>query len=382
MRPRLLTRRSARNRPSDAHDPPHPGRLPGRRPAVARRAQHHRAALRATAARCSTGSGFASPPVWTTSPLPATELDTMLAIAEQKGVDGLHARHLRGRYHPGGRSRFWLRVPVQPDPPGAGGRVDARRPEPARDGRQLCCSGRRRRTGRTCCTTSGGSGCRWSSAACSPQNWRRASATRPRSSTPCRRPRLGTPAGRSPSWSGSSSSPAGSAATGCAAHAGGASLDPADVHDGRWARPPEPAGPPPAQPDPAPPGTAAEAGAEPAGGTDGSAAPPTDAAPAPPGTDPEPPSAAGAEARRLEQHFVYNALNTIAALIRTDPGRARELLLRLRRPVPGRRPGRADSTLGHELAAVHGYLQLEQARFGTRLRVAVDVARCAASDPR
>jgi LytS/YehU family sensor histidine kinase len=32
------------------------------------------------------------------------------------------------------------------------------------------------------------------------------------------------------------------------------------------------------------------------------------------------------------------------------------------------------STLGDELAAVHGYLQLEQARFGRRLRVAVDVA--------
>ena len=27
------------------------------------------------------------------------------------------------------------------------------------------------------------------------------------------------------------------------------------------------------------------------------------------------------EARRLDQHFVYNALNTIAALMRTDPAR-------------------------------------------------------------
>jgi LytS/YehU family sensor histidine kinase len=32
------------------------------------------------------------------------------------------------------------------------------------------------------------------------------------------------------------------------------------------------------------------------------------------------------------------------------------------------------STLGDELAAVQGYLQLEQARFGPRLRVVVDVA--------
>jgi LytS/YehU family sensor histidine kinase len=77
--------------------------------------------------------------------------------------------------------------------------------------------------------------------------------------------------------------------------------------------------------------------------------------------------------RRLEQHFVYNSLNTIAALIRTDPGRARDLLMgfadlsRAADHVGG-------STLGDELAAVHGYLQLEQARFGRRLRVAVDVA--------
>jgi len=82
---------------------------------------------------------------------------------------------------------------------------------------------------------------------------------------------------------------------------------------------------------------------------------------------------AAAEARRLEQHFVYNSLNTIAALIRTDPGRARDLLIgfadlnRTADKVGG-------STLGDELAAVRGYLQLEQARFGPRLQVAVDVA--------
>jgi LytS/YehU family sensor histidine kinase len=76
--------------------------------------------------------------------------------------------------------------------------------------------------------------------------------------------------------------------------------------------------------------------------------------------------------RRLEQHFVYNSLNTIAALIRTDPARARELLFGfadLSRAAD--RPG--ESTLARELDAVRGYLQLEQARFGPRLQVAVDV---------
>ena len=53
------------------------------------------------------------------------------------------------------------------------------------------------------------------------------------------------------------------------------------------------------------------------------------AATAPPEPAPDIGAAAvqATEARRLEQHFVYNALNTIAALMRTDPARARELLL-------------------------------------------------------
>lgn len=80
------------------------------------------------------------------------------------------------------------------------------------------------------------------------------------------------------------------------------------------------------------------------------------------------------ETRRLEQHFVYNALNTIAALIRTDPARARELLFgfaELSRAAD--QPGNATTTLGRELAAVRSYLQLEQARFGKRLRVELHV---------
>lgn len=85
-------------------------------------------------------------------------------------------------------------------------------------------------------------------------------------------------------------------------------------------------------------------------------------------------AAATAESRRLEQHFVYNALNTIAALIRTDPARARELLFGfadLSRAAD--RSGEATTTLGDELDAVRHYLQLEQARFGARLRVELEV---------
>jgi bifunctional non-homologous end joining protein LigD len=80
------------------------------------------------------------------------------------------------------------------------------------------------------------------------------------------------------------------------------------------------------------------------------------------------------EARRLEQHFVYNALNTIAALMRTDPARARELLLEfadLNRAAD--RPDGIPGTLGDELVAVRAYLQLERARFGPRLQVEIAV---------
>ena len=46
------------------------------------------------------------------------------------------------------------------------------------------------------------------------------------------------------------------------------------------------------------------------------------------------------EARRLEQHFVYNSLNAIASLIRTDPAPGAGAARRLRRPQPRHRPAR------------------------------------------
>ncbi len=77
---------------------------------------------------------------------------------------------------------------------------------------------------------------------------------------------------------------------------------------------------------------------------------------------------------QIRPHFLFNTLNTIAALIRSDPKRARSLVSKLanlyrqllrpiERPVP----------LGDELAQVQAYLEIEHARFGERLRVAVDV---------
>jgi bifunctional non-homologous end joining protein LigD len=87
-----------------------------------------------------------------------------------------------------------------------------------------------------------------------------------------------------------------------------------------------------------------------------------------------PPAPASSLNRSLEQHFVYNAFNTIAALMRTDPGRARELLLEfadLSRTAD--RVGTPEIPLADELAAVRAYLAIEKARFGRRLETVVTV---------
>ena len=78
---------------------------------------------------------------------------------------------------------------------------------------------------------------------------------------------------------------------------------------------------------------------------------------------------------QISPHFIYNALNTIAAFIRTDPDRARELVLEFadftRRAFRG--PQGEFTTLADELIYVRQYLQLEQARLGDRLQVRLNV---------
>jgi LytS/YehU family sensor histidine kinase len=78
---------------------------------------------------------------------------------------------------------------------------------------------------------------------------------------------------------------------------------------------------------------------------------------------------------QMEPHFVFNALNTIAAFIRTDPERARRLVLAFADHLRSRlaRPGEF-VTLEEELRHVQSYLDLEQARFGPQLEVTVDAA--------
>jgi two-component system sensor histidine kinase LytS len=77
---------------------------------------------------------------------------------------------------------------------------------------------------------------------------------------------------------------------------------------------------------------------------------------------------------QMEPHFVFNALNTIASLVRTDPDRARSLVLAFADYVRSKLARPAEFvTLEEELRHVQSYLDLEQARFGDQLVVTIDV---------
>ena len=78
---------------------------------------------------------------------------------------------------------------------------------------------------------------------------------------------------------------------------------------------------------------------------------------------------------QISPHFVYNSLNAIASFVRTDPDRARELLLEFAdfTRYSFRRPGEF-TTLAEELRSIERYLLLEQARFGDRLQVTLNIA--------
>ncbi|XRQ02951.1 sensor histidine kinase [Actinomadura welshii] len=78
---------------------------------------------------------------------------------------------------------------------------------------------------------------------------------------------------------------------------------------------------------------------------------------------------------QISPHFVYNSLTTIASFVRTDPERARELLLDFAdfARYSFRNP-RDFTTLADELRSIDRYLVLERARFGDRLRCRVEIA--------
>lgn len=78
---------------------------------------------------------------------------------------------------------------------------------------------------------------------------------------------------------------------------------------------------------------------------------------------------------QISPHFIYNALTAIASFVRTDPERARELILEFAEFT--RYSFRAHgefTTLAEELRSIDRYLTIERARFGTRLQVRLQIA--------
>ncbi|ULE31453.1 sensor histidine kinase [Mycobacterium sp. IDR2000157661] len=78
---------------------------------------------------------------------------------------------------------------------------------------------------------------------------------------------------------------------------------------------------------------------------------------------------------QISPHFIYNALGTIASFVRTDPDRARELILEFAdfTRYSFRAAGQY-TTLADELRNIDRYLTLERARFGDALKVTLQVA--------
>jgi len=78
---------------------------------------------------------------------------------------------------------------------------------------------------------------------------------------------------------------------------------------------------------------------------------------------------------QISPHFIYNCLGAIASFTRTDPDRARELLLEFADFTRyAFRRGGAYTTLRDELRNIERYLVLEKARFGDRLVVSLTIA--------
>lgn len=78
---------------------------------------------------------------------------------------------------------------------------------------------------------------------------------------------------------------------------------------------------------------------------------------------------------RIRPHFLFNSMNTIASLVRSDPAtaeRAVEDLSELFRAALG--AGQGESTLGEELHLVERFLAIEKLRLGDRLQVEWQVA--------
>ncbi|EYE87776.1 sensor histidine kinase [Fervidicella metallireducens AeB] len=77
---------------------------------------------------------------------------------------------------------------------------------------------------------------------------------------------------------------------------------------------------------------------------------------------------------QIHPHFLFNALNTISSFCRTNPLRARELILDLSNYFR-KTLNRTDDfiQLSEEIDLINSYLSIEKARFGDRLKLYIDI---------
>lgn len=78
---------------------------------------------------------------------------------------------------------------------------------------------------------------------------------------------------------------------------------------------------------------------------------------------------------QVNPHFLFNALNTISAITRRDPDKARSLIQHLSQFFRSNLKQNIETvTLKEELAHVNAYLTIEKARFTDRLEVDIDIS--------
>ena len=86
---------------------------------------------------------------------------------------------------------------------------------------------------------------------------------------------------------------------------------------------------------------------------------------------------------RINPHFLYNALNSIASLVHEDPHRTEQMTLALSRLLRASLSTHTEycTTVRQEVALVKTYLEIEEARFGDSLRYTLDVDPEALEEP-
>ena len=77
---------------------------------------------------------------------------------------------------------------------------------------------------------------------------------------------------------------------------------------------------------------------------------------------------------QINPHFLFNAINTIVSLVRSNPEKGRELLINLATFYRNNlQSGESAVSLETEIKHIKAYLEIEQARFGERLEVVYDL---------